>query len=52
MGLIILIAVAMIYDYDYIHKNVIENKQCTCHELHMKHLSNNLYQDCIEKECK
>ena len=52
MVIIVLITVAMIYDYDYIRKDVVEDKNCTCHELQMKHLSDNLYQDCIKKDCK
>ena len=52
MEIIILIAVAMVYDYDYIRSAKVEDKNCTCHELHMKHLSGNLYQDCIENDCK
>ena len=52
MIIIIFIAVAMGYDYDYVPKEVAENKYCTCHELNMKKLTNNLYQQCIEKDCK
>ena len=52
MTIIIFIAVAMIYDYDYVRSDKVEYKNCTCHELHMKKLTRNLYQDCIERECK
>ena len=52
MIIIVFIAVAMIYDYDYVREDVVENKNCTCYELQMKKLSDNLYKDCIEKECE
>lgn len=51
MVMIILIAVAMVYDYDYQRSDVLQDRNCTCYELQMKKLSNNLYQDCIKREC-
>ena len=52
MVIIIFIAVAMVYDYGYTHKDIVENKNCTCYELQMKKLSDNMYQNCIKKDCK